>query len=623
MTSELPENGSGNGQVEFPRVKLVRSDRAMPFSDYRMMGLVGQGQFAQVYCAVHKRTGQLVAIKQTRHAPEQVSQEPFVLNELCHPNTVCCQAIAQTQTGYQFLLDYCEAGTLRSQIDLTLASHGLAPPLWGRIAVDILKGLRYIHSQQVIHGDLKPENILLTYQSPSAENQLSRLTAKIGDFGSARFVAMPNQSRKEIGSPTYAAPERFCGQSSYASDLYSAGVILYELLLGDRPFSGSPEHLRQAHQTQSVPFPASLSTSIQQFLERSLHKQPNQRFSSADEMLAAFQKLIFDGVIEGSKVRAIAAAKSDPPVQLTYDNRSKPTDELLSKPINKQPFDKNYQLLTVPQGCLVISDNAIYRLDEREILEPVTHLNQPSWVAISPDGSWLTVIPKLSPQPAQCKGQLIALRNSGKLKAEHRRAVAFKGKLLRSIQADIVQLLAIDRRYLVSVLTSPGANQSWLECFTRKGKLIGNLPLNVSLSYAALSADPYQIVALSAPSLAENAFESVELLLISLRPFQVRSVVLSMENLCSSPRGIGVFSWGYAVIDDGGCLFLDRLARSVGRLNLMGVSAIAPLPDGRALVAIATPQTVQLQKKSLEKNFPSESSLFVIDLKSLDLDLIF
>lgn len=591
----------------------------MPFSDYRMLGLVGQGQFAQVYGAIHKRTGQLVAIKQTRHTPEQASQEPFVLNELCHPNMVCCQAIAQTQTGYQFVLDYCEAGTLRSQIDLIPQSNALAQPLLSRIVVDILKGLSYIHSQRVVHGDLKPENILLTYQSPSAEDKISRLTARIGDFGSARFVEMPSQTRKEIGSPTYAAPERFYGQSSYASDLYSVGVILYELLLGDRPFSGSPDYLRQAHQTQSVPFPRSLSTPIQQFLERSLHKHPNQRFSSANEMLSAFQSLPDADVMADLKGGAIAAMKRGLSVQSAHVDHLKPAIEPFPTTIDEKPFGKVHQLLAVPQGCFIVTDSAVYRLNMQGALDSVIQLSQPGWMTISPDGSWLVVFPKVSQQPAQSKGQLITLRDFVELKPENRRSVDLKGKLLRSIQASVVQTLAVDRRYIVRVLTSLSANKSCLECFTRKGKLIGDLPLNVSLSYAALDSDSYRIVALSAP----NISEVVKLLLISLRPFQVRSVVLSVADLRSSPRGISAFSWGYAVIDDGGCLFLDRSAQRVGRLNLMGVRAIAPLPDGRALVAVTNPKIAQLKNNSLKDTFSNESALFVIDLKSLDLDLVF
>ncbi len=623
MTLELPENGREKGPS--PRVRLVRSDRAMPFSDYRILGLVGQGQFAQVYGAAHRQTGQLVAIKQMRHVSEQVSQEPFVLNELCHPHIVCCQAIAQTQAGYQFVLDYCEAGTLRSQMDFIVTSTiwASARSLLSCIAVDILEGIGYIHAQQVIHGDLKPENILLTYQAQSAEDKKPRLTAKISDFGSARFVAMPSQSRKEIGSPTYAAPERFYGQSSYASDLYSAGVILYEMLLGDRPFSGSPDSLRQAHQTQSVPFPKSLSTQVKQFLARSLHKDPNQRFSSASEMLSAFQALLYADVTGTLKAHATTRSM---PVQSAHDNSLKPAIETFSTTINEtmaeKPSGKIRGLLAAPQGCLIVTDRAVYQLNKQGDLSSAVQLSWPSWIAIAPTGDWLIALPKRLQQSAQNRGDLdrgdlVALQNWAGLALGHRRSVELEGSWLKSSQASVVQVLAVDCRYVVRVLTSPHRAKSCLECFTRKGKLVGNLPLQVSLSCAMLALDPYQIVALSASDI-----EEAKLFIISLRPFQVHSVALSASDLRSSPRGIGVFSWGYAVIDDGGCLFLDRSAHSVGRLNLEGVRAIAPLSDGKALVAIAAPQAAQLKNSSLE-TFSSESSLLLVDLRSLNLDLVF
>ncbi len=250
--------------------------------NYRLLGLVGQGQFAQVYCAAHRDTGQLVAIKQTRHAPENASQEPFVLAELKHRNLVACYEKTQTPTGYQFALEYCEGGTLRSH----LTTHNPLPfHTTKSLITDILKGLSYLHQQAIVHNDLKPENIFLTH----AQN--ATLTAKIGDFGSARFVGLPNRSHREIGSPTYAAPERFNGESSYASDLYAVGVMLYEMLLGDRPFSGTPEALRHAHQTQAVPFPNALSSTNREIFATALHKQPDCRFKSAKAMLVALKNL--------------------------------------------------------------------------------------------------------------------------------------------------------------------------------------------------------------------------------------------------------------------------------------------------------------------------------------------
>ena len=250
-------------------------------ADYRLLGLVGQGQFARVDCAIHRQTGQMVAIKQVRHRSAQQAQAPSILCQRDHPNVVGCKTAISTPASYQLILEYCEGGTLRSHLN-TAAPIPLSETK--ALIGDILQGLSYIHQQGIIHGDLKPENILLTY-SPA------RLTAKIGDFGSACFAELPNRSRQDIGSPTYAAPERFEGYSSYAADLYSVGVMLYEMLLGDRPFSGNPDTLRQAHQTQPIPLPAQLTHPAQKLLTTALHKQPNRRFANAAAMLTAVQQL--------------------------------------------------------------------------------------------------------------------------------------------------------------------------------------------------------------------------------------------------------------------------------------------------------------------------------------------
>ena len=586
------------------RVTLIPGEHPEPFDDYRLLGLVGQGQFAQVYCAVHKRTGELVAIKKTRHQPEQVSQEPFVLNELCHPNIVCAQAIflgkgsanAQTPTGHQFVLDYCEAGTLRSHLKNTSTPLPLE-----NIIEDILQGLSYIHRQRVIHSDLKPENILLTYQTQATEEATSRLTAKIGDFGSARLIDMPNQSRREIGSPTYAAPERFDGQSSQASDLYSAGVILYELLLGDRPFSGEADQLRQAHQTQAIPFDKNVTPALQAFLEKALHKQVNLRFGSADEMLEAFQALSYS---------ANSVAPTTPP---SSDLRLDKSTVSSLQPLNEQISEPVSYLLSAPQGCFIVTERAIYLLDSQMKLNAVTWFDRPCWVSVSPKGNWLIALPQVSKQLTQQTGQFVSLRG---IEAIASRTVTFGGQSPKTLQAEVVQMLALDRRYLMRVSTSPHQAKSYLEFFTRKGQIVGDLPLDLSLSCAALTSNPYEIVALS----PATASAKTQIVLISLRPFQVQSVALPKDCL-SNPDGLGVFSWGFAVIDQKGCLFLDRSAHPVGRLMLSRICAIAPLKNNKLLIARAT-KSASSKDTPPEANAFSGASLLTVDLNALNLDLI-
>ena len=655
--SDLSDSKREGMHSQPSRVRLIRSDRDNPFPEYRLMGLVGQGQFAQVYYAIHKQTGELAAIKQTRHEPEQPSQEPFVLGELCHPNIVCCQAIAQTKAGYQFVLDYCEAGTLRSHLDMHAPPAALLLKELVKIALDILHGLSYIHQEGVIHGDLKPENILLSYQPQSTNKNKSRLAARIGDFGSARFVGLPNPSLKEIGSPTYAAPERFQGKSSYASDIYSIGVILYELLLGDRPFSGSPDDLRQAHQTQAVPFRKAVSLAVQQFLQQALEKRPDRRFSSVSRMLDAFQNLLERG--ECAPV-ALGYASGDRPQQPNhlptqvqdkshhpseFDNKTQLKEHLSSSFTIAALVGRVQQLITTRKACFAVAENAVYRLDEQQVLRPIVAINRASQVAFSPDGSWLIAIPNRSepsrPKPNQFQqpkekvsGQLVTLESSGNVTRS--RTINFEGWRSHTSQTKSILTTAIDRCHIIEIAASTVSEKSSISCFTREGKQLTALPINVSLSHAALASEAYQIVAIG----DTKSFGTTKLFIISLRPLQIRSVLLSSADLCSSSKGISAFPWGFSIVDEGGCLFLDRAARPVGRLNLAGVCAIAPLPygkaDGKAIVAIARQMSSAIDNQqssqmatSIEttpvKTVSSSqlSILSIIDLRELDLDLIF
>jgi serine/threonine protein kinase len=101
--------------------------------------------------------------------------------------------------------------------------------------LDILSALNHAHQQGIVHCDIKPENILLQL-NPGG------WTARISDFGIARLSKEAHESEMgHTGSPAYMAPERFYNQHPKASDLYAVGVILYELLLGHRPFSGTPD----------------------------------------------------------------------------------------------------------------------------------------------------------------------------------------------------------------------------------------------------------------------------------------------------------------------------------------------------------------------------------------------
>ena len=257
-----------------------------PFPDsskYRIIKLVGQGQYGRVFCAVHKQTGKLVALKeldQQRFPTNKFLRELHFLSSLQHPNIIAFQGIEHTPTGRYIVMDYCEGGTLRhlmqSEEPLSLV-HGL------KLIADVLAGLDYAHSRDVVHCDIKPENILLSLNS-------NGWGARISDFGLAKIIHQVSTEQTVCtGSPAYMAPERFYGKYSPASDIYAVGVMVFELALGYRPFSGLPGELMTAHLNQPVEVPNTVSFLLRSAILTAMHKLPTHRFASTSQMLKSIQ----------------------------------------------------------------------------------------------------------------------------------------------------------------------------------------------------------------------------------------------------------------------------------------------------------------------------------------------
>lgn len=254
-------------------------------SKYQILHLIGQGQFGRVFCAAHCQTGELVALKELdrkRFPTRSFLRELGFLVALQHRNIVSCRGLEYSLTGRYLVMDYCRGGSLREIME---SEHKLDSLQSLKLITDILLGLEYAHDRGIVHCDLKPENILL-------EPQENGWTARISDFGIARLseeVNSANISIGDTGSPAYMAPERFYGRYSYASDLYAIGVILFELLVGDRPFSGIFRDLRNAHLNEVVTIPDTVPFIVRSTINQALQKLPQRRFTSAGKMLKSIQ----------------------------------------------------------------------------------------------------------------------------------------------------------------------------------------------------------------------------------------------------------------------------------------------------------------------------------------------
>lgn len=250
-------------------------------SHYRMLSLVGKGEFGKVYSAIHRQTGELVALKELnieRFSTKKFLREIRILLSLDHENIVRCLGIEHSKKNRFLVTEYCDGGTLRDFINAQIKLN-IEQKL--KIVIDILSGLSYVHLQGIIHRDLKPENILLTV-SPTG------WIAKISDFGVAKIENEDRQtdiySLGDTGSPAYMAPEQFYGKYSYSSDIYAVGVILYELLMGKRPFGGSPKEIMVGHLNLMPYISEDFPVVLQDIIKTALAKLPQHRFRTAKEM---------------------------------------------------------------------------------------------------------------------------------------------------------------------------------------------------------------------------------------------------------------------------------------------------------------------------------------------------
>jgi len=257
---------------------------------YRPLGLVAQGQFGKVYCAVHRASGRLVALKlldRQRSTTSQFLRELSSLLTLRHPALTQLRAIEQTEAGRCLVLDYSSGGTLRQLLESPVLPRR---DLMLGCLLQILEGLAYAHRQGIIHCDVKPENILVRLDPQGWRACLTDFGIAQSHLGSDVIGCIPELECG--GSPAYMAPERFAGEAYRASDLYSVGIILYEVLLGDRPFHGSPNALREAHRQEAVKFSKPLDIASQKLLYRALSKSPDLRYASAEAMAESLRKAL-------------------------------------------------------------------------------------------------------------------------------------------------------------------------------------------------------------------------------------------------------------------------------------------------------------------------------------------
>ena len=254
---------------------------------------LGAGSFGEVYRASDTTTGETVAIKVFRSADPDSGYlaELGLLDNASHANIVKVLSFGYVRGQKYIVYEFMPGGSLRNVLRVTPrlpADRAL------RIFRDIMDGLAFAHTAKVVHRDLKPENVLLT-----ADRWPFR--ASLCDFGLATRCEKSLDAGRAFGSPAYMAPEQFDSHYDHRVDLYAAGVILYEMLLGHRPFDGDFEGLRHAHRSTEPSLPESLPASLRTLMLGLLAKNPDERPSDYGAIRRTVQELLSE-LAQGQRV---------------------------------------------------------------------------------------------------------------------------------------------------------------------------------------------------------------------------------------------------------------------------------------------------------------------------------
>ncbi|MBW8271146.1 serine/threonine-protein kinase, partial [Caldovatus aquaticus] len=259
---------------------------------YEVRGTLGSGAMGTVYDAFDRLIERRVAIKvvrkppgddaEAREAAARFRREAQAAGRLAHPSIVAVYDYGENAEYAWIVMELVEGGSLKDILD---RGERLALPQIVRLMEQVLGALAFSHQRGVVHRDIKPANIMLT-----ADGQV-----KIADFGIAR---LENSSMTQVGTlmgtPSYMAPEQFRGEPVDArADIWAAGVVLYQLLTGEKPFEGGFNAVMHKALNTEPPPPSTLSVTaprgFDSVVARAMAKRPEDRFPTATAFAEAIR----------------------------------------------------------------------------------------------------------------------------------------------------------------------------------------------------------------------------------------------------------------------------------------------------------------------------------------------
>jgi serine/threonine-protein kinase len=282
---------------------------------YRVVNRIGSGGMADVYCAEDLQLGRKVALKllhprfaEDEDFVERFRREASAAAGLQHPHVVQVYDRGEWDDTYYIAMEYLPG---RSVKEIVRDEGPLAPDRAIDIAVGVLKAARFAHRRGIVHRDIKPHNVIL-----DAEGRV-----KVTDFGIARAGASDmTETGSIMGTAQYLSPEQAQGHAVDArSDLYSIGILLYELLTGSVPFEAESAVTIALKQVSEDPVPpsrrgAAVPPMLEDVVMRALAKDPARRFQDADEFIRALEAARGRAAVPVDATRIVPTTGSYPAV---------------------------------------------------------------------------------------------------------------------------------------------------------------------------------------------------------------------------------------------------------------------------------------------------------------------
>jgi serine/threonine-protein kinase len=276
---------------------------------WKLLERIGSGGFGVVYCAERIKLSKRVALKfldergmKSKEALARFEREARAISRVQHRHTVSILDFGVHEGRPYIVMEYLEGRSLSSE----MGKPSMTPARGVHILMQMLEALRYAHQNGVVHRDLKPDNVMLV------EMTGARDFVKLLDFGLARIISLdePNISLPNVvaGTPSYMSPEQARGdRTDHRTDIYSAGVILYGMCTGKKPFrSEDAAQLLDMHKRMPPPSPRKvapekkISEALERVILRALEKKPDDRYLHAAAFLDAL-KATPEGSVPGAE----------------------------------------------------------------------------------------------------------------------------------------------------------------------------------------------------------------------------------------------------------------------------------------------------------------------------------